>query len=193
MKSLMNDEFEVIFIDWHGVLGLRGFWCNEVKHNKELSRWIKRVFEDKALVEDWMRGEKGLTDLPLLSGYTKNNSEKYLRDSFEKDAHLYGTAWPLLNLIKSRWPNSKKVLLSDNMDIFRDNFLGKNDALRSYFDNIILSCDFGCLKIDQGKNLFDCAQNIYNISDFKNCLLIDDDERNINLFNKSNGRTIHLS
>lgn len=54
---LFNKKINLVFIDWHGVLGNRGFWCDQSKKDDDLSKFCNYLFSNTELVEDWMRNK----------------------------------------------------------------------------------------------------------------------------------------
>lgn len=114
-------------------------------------------------------------------------------DSFKVDILEYGPRWKILEEIGRLFPDSKKILFSENPQLFKDKVLMTNKKLLDYFDDIILSCDYGVLKIEQGKSLFDIATNKLKLNDFKGCVLIDDKYENCNRFRELGGHYINFA
>ncbi len=189
---LFKKDIKYVFIDWHGILGDKGFWCNQSKHNSELSKFCKLIFQNSIILSDWMRNKITTEDLINIGSEKFNFSRDFLVKSFDADVAEYGPKWKLCKFIDKLFPNSKKILFSDNPLIFKERVLNKNRKLINYFDKIILSCDYGMLKLEKGKNLFDVAKNELKLSGFQNCVLLDDKQENC-LYFKNNGNGFYIN
>lgn len=188
---VFKDRIDIVLIDWHGVLSNRGFWCDQSKQNESLNRWCNKIFKKKIL-NDWMRGTISFEEICKI-GVNYGLSQKIITDAFDMDVGQYGPRWEICFAIDKLFPRSKKILFSENPLLFKNNFLATNKPLMNYFDDIILSCDYGVLKEDQSPNLFDIALKKFNLNNFRNAVLIDDKLVNCANFKKMNGHVININ
>ena len=187
MNTFLNrQEINFVLVDWFGVLSTNYYWCVQSQENQLLKEWCDSVFDDSEVLNKWMRGEYSLEDL---SDRDVKVEVDFLIDSFLKDLKYYKPDNQLLESIDKLFPNAKKILVTDNMPLFK-HILGEYKILNSYFDKIYLSHEMGLLKNDNPKSLFDLILEDLGISNFQNCLLIDDHVANCNSFNVRGGRTI---
>ncbi len=188
---LFKDKIDVVLIDWHGILSKRGFWCNQSKINKNLENWCNLIFSDE-IMKDWMRNKMSFTKLCEDTAYKFKLSQNEITAYFENDIEEYGPKWELLSIINKLFPSAKKILFSDNPILFKEKVLNVNKRLTSYFDSIILSCDYGVLKDDKKINLFDVALEQLNLENFNNVVLIEDKIGNCTYFRKIGGHIINI-
>lgn len=95
----------------------------------------------------------------------------------------------LLESLDKLFPRAKKILVTDNISLFK-HVLDKYDYLNSYFYKMYLSHEVGLLKNDRPHSLFDFILKDLERNDFRNCLLIDDNQINCNNFKERGGRTM---
>lgn len=189
---VFRNKIEVVLVDWHGIIGKRGFWCNQSKKNEALGKWCDEIFTD-CILKDWMKDKVSFDQLCKLGLDKYSLTKKEIVSSFVKDIGEYGPNWELLFVIDELFPNSKKILFSDNPLIFRENILKHNRDLQDYFDEVILSCDYGVLKEDEVPNLFDVALIKLELNNFNNVVLIDDNAGNCEQFKKRGGHIININ
>jgi len=185
---LDRKKIDIVFIDWFGVLSTSYFWCVQSKKNMLLKEWCNFVFNDSEIFNDWMRGKYSLE---YLTQFGVEVNEDLLVKSFLKDMKYYKPDYKFLKSVKELFPNAKKILVTDNMLIF-DYILKEYTYLNSYFDKMYLSYEIGMLKNDTPKSMFDYILNDLGLTNFENCLLIDDNSINCQNFNDKNGRTIFI-
>jgi len=187
---LFKNKIDVVLIDWHGILSKRGFWCNQSKINRNLGIWCEFLFGGD-LLKDWMRDKISFSQLCEMTAGKFGLFEEEIIGYFEKDLSEYGPKWEVCNMIDNLFPESKKVLFSENPLLFKEKILN-NNRLAGYFDDIILSCDHGVLKEDRDPSLFDIALKQLNLDDFNNVVLIDDKSDNCAYFRELGGHIINI-
>jgi FMN phosphatase YigB (HAD superfamily) len=144
------------------------------------------VFDDSDILNEWMRGK---FSLEYLAEFRVKVSPDFLVKSFLKDIKYYEPDYQLLTSLANLFPNSRKVLVTDNLPLF-NYILKEYKDLNSYFYKIYQSHEVGVLKNDQPNSLFDFIQMDLNLCSFQNSLLIDDNHLNCENFKTKGGKTI---
>jgi FMN phosphatase YigB (HAD superfamily) len=186
---LNRNKIDFVFVDWFGVLSTNYYWCIQSQKDKLLKGWCDCVFDDIEVLNEWMRGK---ISLGYLTEFRVKVSEEFIVSTFLKDMEYYKPDNILLESLTKLFPNSKKILVTDNMSLF-GHILKEYDYLNSYFCKMYLSHEIGILKNDKPNSLFHYILNDLGLSDFKNCLLIDDNQANCEGFKTMGGRTILIS
>lgn len=186
---LNRNKIKFVFVDWFGVLSTNYYWCVQSQKNKLLKHWCDCVFDDVDILNDWMRGKHSLK---YLTEFRVKVTEDFITETFLKDIAYYKPDNDLLESLNKLFPNSKKILVTDNMTLF-EHILKEYDYLYLYFYKMYLSHEIGFLKNDKPNSLFDFIQKDLGLSDFKNCLLVDDNKDNCQNFKAKSGRTILIS
>lgn len=190
--SSIPKNVENIFWDWHGVLGVAGFWNEASKSNPEVKLFCNRVFKDYCLLKQWMRGDVSFTE--LVTAYApKKLTEQQLLDLYYADQKASGINEPLFMAISYLFPDAKHYLITDNMDIFTKAYVERCPNIFARFSKLFISCDMHCLKQSEQGNLFEKALAELGLADFSNSILIDDNKKNCQLFSFHGGGHIHLA
>jgi FMN phosphatase YigB (HAD superfamily) len=183
----MDNTPKIVVWDWHGVLGVHGFWHKAAKENKEVARLAGYIFSDKERVYGWMRGEVSIQNL-----LTKTSAELSKEELAEHLLSDWGVSdainTQLVSAVKSIYPNARHVIVTDNMDVFSD-YAKKNTYIAQNFERIFNSYEYGVLKDDQN-GLFESAMSELGLSSFEDCLLLDDSPTNCQRFESLGGKAI---
>ena len=176
-----------IFWDWHGVLGLNGFWHISSKKDLEIKKFVDYVFTKPAVVDNWMRSECTIKDLLELS----NSRVSYdnLLASFCTDINLAKCNHSLLSAIKALYPKARHSIITDNMDIFEIHYLNKSKFVGDNFSSVFCSSSAGLLKKDE-PGLYEYTLNRLQLSSFKNTILLDNSQKNCDRFKALGGLSI---
>jgi FMN phosphatase YigB (HAD superfamily) len=183
---LNRNKIDFVFVDWFGVLSTNYYWCIQSQKSKLLKEWCDCVFDDADVLNEWMRGKYNLR---YLTEFRVKVNEDFITETFLKDIEHYKPDRVLLESLNNLFPNSKKILVTDNMSLF-EHILKEYDYLNSYFYKIYLSHEIGLLKNDKPTSLFDFILKDLGRNDFRNCLLIDDHQANCQNFKERGGRTV---
>lgn len=192
----MNHSVKVIFIDWFKTL-CSGLYITNVKNigNDLIKDLDSRLFKNEAyFFNSWMRGE--INHLGMVEAMA---DEKFSKDYILEQIIIGCEAMvfdkeEFISLIKKIKENGIKVVIAtDNTDLFNIYVVPKL-GLKEIFDDIINSCDIGCLKCDldhEGQQIF--YQNYihkHNLN-YENCVMIDDTVSVIDAC-KNSGLKTHL-
>jgi FMN phosphatase YigB (HAD superfamily) len=183
---LNRSKINFVFIDWFGVLSTNYYWCIQSQKSQLLKEWCDSVFDDADILNEWMRGKY---DLKYLTEFKIKVSEDFITETFLKDIQYYRPDNDLLESVNNLFPKAKKILVTDNMPLF-EHILKEFEYLHSYFHKMYLSHKIGFLKNDKPNSLFDFILGDLGLTNFKNCLLIDDNQANCENFKAKGGRTI---
>lgn len=191
-KSPFNHEIKYVLIDWHGVVGNRGFWCEQSRKDTAISLFCNFFFKDDLLVKRWMTDDLTTDELMSLA-YSKFGIYKdVLIQAFQEDVREYGPRMNILNWITEMFPTSTKILFSENPTLFKEYVLKPNEYLNKYFQHVFLSCDYGVLKIDNNETLFEKIPEKLGTTSFEDFVLIDDKYKNCASFVKLGGHYINF-
>jgi FMN phosphatase YigB (HAD superfamily) len=175
-----------VFVDWFGVLSTNYYWCVQYKNNSKLKEWCDCVFDDPEILAQWMRGK--LT-IEYLVDFRVKVDVDFVKTNFLKDMSYYKPDKAVLDSLNALFPNSKKYLVTDNIELFT-HVLNNYEELQRYFSKFYLSNEVGLLKHDEPISLFDHIQTDLGLSSFEDCILIDDLPKNCEIFNRKGGRSI---
>ena len=177
----------IIFWDWHGVLGVHGFWHKSAKVNDEVAKLTSYVFSDKQLVNDWMRGTTSIEQ--LIDEAHANVSKSQLAELLDLDwAASAAINTQLVSAIKAVYPDSRHVIVTDNMDVFTD-YYKQNTYIAQHFERVFNSTEYKVLKDDK-PGLFERVLGELELESFEGCLLLDDSESNCERFRSLGGDAI---
>lgn len=183
----MRKPPKIIFWDWHGVLGIHGFWHKSEKVNGEVAKLTSYVFSDKQLVNDWMRGAVSIEQLIEASGATVSKDQ--LAEFLELDwAVSAAINTQLVSTVKAIYPDSRNVIVTDNMDVFAD-YYKQNTYIAQHFERVFNSSEYKVLKDDK-PGLFERVLSELELQNFEGCLLLDDSASNCERFRSLGGETI---
>jgi|GEM_PF-5219620 len=182
--------YKYIFWDWHGVLGLRGFWHIASETDPDLKDFVESVFSSQATVDSWMRGETSLAQ--LIHKYELNKSEHDMLMVLRHDWQEMGAInQRLFSTISSLYPGTNHIITTDNMDIFSD-YAQADQFIRDNFTKIYNSYEIKALKGD-APGLFEYAMADLGLVSFKDCLLLDDSPQNCERFTSLGGESILIT
>ncbi len=176
-----------IFWDWDGVLGKQRFWHIAMESDDALRLFADRLFADKSTVEAWMRGDISLADICTNMGdeYTADELGRILqRDWSQADA--VNTA--LFAEIAGQYPNAQHYISTDNMDVFHS-FADTSRFITDNFVKVYNSADVRALKGDT-PGLYEHILGDLSLSDFNDCLVLDDNTAPCERFRSLGGKAI---
>lgn len=180
----MARDPKYIFWDWHGVLGMHGFWYKSVQSNDQLRLLATYAFSDKRRIDAWMRGDISIEKIISLSGARIKHDD--LAGYFTRDWGSTGVInVALFSAIKGLYPDARHVIVTDNMDVF-DEYAAKNSYLSKNFDGIYSSSVYGVLKGDE-QGLFELVKSKLHLDSFEECFLFDDSVINCDRFRSLGG------
>lgn len=165
----MEKQYKVLFFDWHKTLSRCVFWrqLEDPSHDRHLwhDNIVRFLFiENKAIVDQWMRGEVNEDQiLDLVSkkfDYPKEVLREDLAESCKTMTLLSDEILPLVTKIRKK--GIQCVIATDNMDIFRK-YVVSALKLDEYFNETLVSCDQKALK-------FDTSEDMTSIPFFRNYL-----------------------
>ena len=176
----MKTTYSHIFWDWHGVLGLSGFWSKSSKIVDEVAKFTSYVFSEEHLIKSWMLGDKSISELVEESEISL--SSEYLTDlliSDWKDSGAVNIA--LFSSIKALYPQASHSIITDNMDVFTY-YVATDSFLKENFVSIFNSCQYKKLKQNK-PGLFESAMKELGFQSFAGCLMLDDNKQGSRLVN----------
>lgn len=183
-------NFTHVLWDWHGVLGLKGFWYTASKTDPEAAKLTSYIFDNEDNIKRWMRGDVTFEELVQESG-SKVAASK-LRKILEYELEQPGAInISLFSAVRGLYPRATHSLITDNADLFSD-FAPSNYFLKDSFANIFNSADHGKLK-EMSPGLFEHAQESLGLTSFDSCLLLDDNADNCNHFEQLGGKAILIT
>lgn len=188
-KFINRSEIKFVFIDWFGILSTNFYWCKQSKHNPHLKQWCDSVFDDETILNQWMRGKY---DLDYLVKQNIKIEKNLVLQTFLADIEYYEPDQKLLKAVDILFPESQKILVTDNISLF-NHILEKYTDLDSYFHKMFLSHELGYLKADSPYSLFDHILKDMALADFTNCVLIDDNKNNCLNFRAKGGRVLWMA
>ena len=170
---------KIIFIDWYETYSFSKIWGHLETENPSLYHQVQHlIFNNSALVNDWMRGN---TRFCNICHYLEENGINRLttQTEFMRGLSLIQPASPLflpiLMSLKSK--GYQLYIATDNFDIFGA-YMYPYAHLEQVFNGYISSAEEGVLKEDlgaDGKPVFFKNFLIKNKLTYKDCILIDND------------------
>ncbi len=186
LKSAM--ESKTILFDFDGVLCKERFYKKTLlpKHT-DLYNWIQiNIFGDKEMVQRWMKGEINSYKVNSLINRNTKFDYELLKKLYEESVRNMRLEKEVLGIAKSLKESGCKVgIVTDNMDTFTT-ITVPNHNLKTVFDVIVNSADYGILKKEENGKLFDIALASLE-STIEESLLIDDSEEIVELYKKKGG------
>lgn len=185
-----DDTISYIFWDWDGTLCLQHyFWPHSIKADPEV-RKLQAIWKRAEKSHRWMLGHESL---------------EYLRQKFDCSlayaelADRLSDEWPdettinkpLFSSISQIFPHAKHVIVTDNMDIFNE-YAKRSKFLQSNIDAIFNSCDYHAMKA-MSPSLFEFVQKELKLTNFNECLLLDDSADACDTFLNLGGNSIHVT
>jgi hypothetical protein len=183
-------EYRRIFIDWHGVLGAKGFWFRSSRHNPDVKKLIDHLFADPEVVKAWMRNDLTFGDLYIQSGILTpiDTLLRMFREDWKDLEEVVNLA--LLKHVQKRFSGTPLSLVTDNMDVF-NLFLTDHPELVCLFENVYISAVARTLKNDD-PGLFEYILHESHLKSFKGTLLLDDSLNNCRRFERLGGEAIQI-
>ncbi len=188
----LSKQSNYIFIDWHGVLSDKGFWSESVNTNQKLKAFMKWYFSDISRYEEWMRNNITVSQIDKHSNLYDISSAEIIQ-AFKDDIKVYAPNLKFLQALNLLFPNSKKYIITDNIDLFDYIYNYYQSDLEVYFKGYFSSHQFDVLKTDNNPSLFDLVLPKLKLDSFDNCLLVDDNLANCIKFKKLKGNYICLN
>lgn len=177
----------IVVWDWHGVLGLHGFWHKAANNDREVAALADYIFSSKATVSSWMRGEITIANLIDESGLKLTQqvlASHLLKDWGETDS----INTQLVSAIKGIYPEARHIVVTDNMDVFSE-YVKSNKYITKNFERIFNSSDYGLLK-DDSPGLFEHVMTELSLKSLEGCLLLDDSTTNVQRFRELGGEAV---
>jgi hypothetical protein len=179
----------ILFLDWHGTLSSGLFWLNLRKKDPAAYDQILRIlFDDKMIVQSWMRGECSSEEIcDLLSRSIRLDRETIFNDLQSSCESLALDGNIIAGILRVR-SDYHVVLATDNMDCF-SRFSVPALNLRSIFHDILISSDLKRLKNDEGGTFF-TSYLAENGTDIRRATLIDDNADTCAFFRSIGGNAL---
>ncbi len=176
-----------IFWDWDGVLGKQRFWHIAMESDNALRSFADRLFADKFTVETWMRGDISLADLCTTMGdkYSANELGRILQQDWSQEGAVNTL---LFSQIAQQYPTAQHYISTDNMDVFHS-FADVDQFITDNFVKVYNSADARALKGDT-PGLYEHILDDLSLSDFNDCLVLDDNIAPCERFRSLGGRAL---
>lgn len=183
-------SIKTVLFDFDGVLCRDQFYEKTlIPDYQEVYDWIQKniFYKGSELPRKWMVGELSSSDINKLIAKNTDTDYKKLCDLYEESVRQMELDQELLKLAESfRKSGVKVAIVTGNMDVFSE-ITVSNHQLDKNFDLIVNSADYKLNKDDDNGKLFDIVLEKLE-SNIKDCLLIDDSKRTIELFRKKGGK-----
>jgi FMN phosphatase YigB (HAD superfamily) len=170
-------RYDCVLFDFHGVLCHDYFYTAAQARFPEAREFIEtRVFgRGSGIPGRWMRGELSSHDVNRLISETTGIDVDELTALFHEDVAAMRLDARLLDLAASLSASGVAVgIVTDNMDVFSQVTVPRHRLLER-FSAIVNSCDYGCLKHEDGGRLFEVALALLGRPGaFDRALLVDD-------------------
>ncbi len=186
----------VIFVDWFGVLSHDLFWhsiLNNQKHPyyQAIKNTSEKLFlNNSQKVQQWMRGEMSasevLAHVPI--ELDKRAKDDFLLRRLYNDCRKLSFKIEMLQAIREMSEFTSVVIATDNMDCFADQ-VQSIPQLKNLVDDVLSSSRIGVLKTDSVYDFFNSWLKDHGL-DFKQALLIDDNEKTCAKFHSVGGTAI---
>jgi len=143
--------------------------------------------KNRALINDWMRGQKSSEELNTFLSEQLQTSPERLWDIFLRDCKSMEFDNQLRKKIEQIKTRAHVVLVTGNMDCFT-RYTVPALALEKVFDKIINSSDLGYLKTEkEGETFLACVRE-YDVQ-ISQTFLIDDSVKTCEFFNSLGGKS----
>lgn len=172
-----------ILWDWHGVLGLQGYWQRPTREQEALRRLGAFVYDDGSPMEEWMRGVPTV-ELGRRCGVDVDD-DLLVEQLYAGWPGLSFMNLPLLSAMSQAFPDARHWVVTDNVDVFTP-WIGNQPWFAEWFDGVTNSADHGVRKQD---GLFPIALAAAGAS-ADTSLFLDDSEHNCAAFRALGGRAI---
>jgi FMN phosphatase YigB (HAD superfamily) len=177
-----------IFWDWHGVLGMKGFWYLSSKSNPEIKKFTDYAFATQERIESWMRNKLTFEAMRRASGTSLSSAEliaALINDWADTSAVINK---PLFYRTRRLYPKARHSIITDNMDVF-DQLMTNNAFVRNNFVRVFNSSTIGKIKKDS-PGLFEEVLRLLGLPSYRSTLLIDDSQTNCARFVSLEGQAI---
>lgn len=189
---MLEREQKIIFVDYYGILSNTRFWYSIQNPEHKLHKFLPGIQDflfvrKRNILDDWMRGKYTSEEIHhiLAKEFSIDFGEWF--KIFVEDCKTIELSQKILDKLDSLPENHLKIMVTDNMDSFDRFILPANKILEEIFHEINNSFHVQKLKADKNGEWFLDILSKYDIP-IKNCVLIDDSERNCETFQKLGGK-----
>lgn len=195
-QSFKGKTKNIVFIDFNGVISCDKFWKSLEDEEHELHKFKEGIetflFRDnKPMLLDWMIGKYTSEDVhKMISDKLKMPYDAFFA-TFQEDCANIDISEKILKEADKLKRYYKVILATDNMDSFDRFSLPKNPLMTESFDEIDNSYNTKIFKTsDNGKYFLRKIAEAGAV--ISNCILIDDSEKNCNMFRSLGGMAFNV-
>lgn len=178
----------LLFIDFHGTISDGKFWSTlPLDHFRTIQA---RLFGNDIFLRNWMRGAVSSRHACEYAATFTGLRKDYLYCELIHSCQQIKVDISILMSIARLRDRYTTVLITANMDCFRAT--SRRLGLSSFFDDIVISADYGLLKEDKGGLLFKQVANAFHTS-LSNSILLDDSAPICDVFCSLGGQAVRVA